>query len=191
MPAVESGAVAARRALLVIDVQQEYFAGPLKVSHPAGSLPNLLKAYDGALAAGVPVLVVQHSAPDPASPVFKPGSESWQLHREVARRRRDHYIEKHLPGSFSGTDLEDWLEARSLDTLTICGYMSHMCCDTTARQAAHRGLKVEFLSDATGTLDLRNAAGSITAADLHRAVLVVQAQRFSTVLDTDAWLTGL
>jgi nicotinamidase-related amidase len=30
--------------------------------------------------------------------------------------------------------------------------MSHMCCDTTARQAAHLGLTVEFLGDATGTL---------------------------------------
>lgn len=32
--------------------------------------------------------------------------------------------------------------------------MTQMCCDTTARQAMHRGLNVEFLSDATGTFDI-------------------------------------
>ena len=30
--------------------------------------------------------------------------------------------------------------------------MTHMCVDTTAREAAHRGLGVEILNDATGTL---------------------------------------
>ena len=39
--------------------------------------------------------------------------------------------------------------------------MTHMCCDTTARQAVHRGLTVEFLRDATGTLDLSNEAGDV------------------------------
>jgi hypothetical protein len=34
-----------------------------------------------------------------------------------------------------------------------------LCFDTTARQAVHRGFTVEFLSDATGTLPLDNAAG--------------------------------
>jgi hypothetical protein len=49
------------------------------------------------------------------------------------------------------------------------------------------GFGVEFLSDATGTLAITNNAGSITAEDLHRAVLVTQAMRFSTVLSTAKW----
>jgi hypothetical protein len=36
--------------------------------------------------------------------------------------------------------------------------MTQMCCDTTARQAVHRGYAVNFLSDATGTLAVSNAA---------------------------------
>jgi nicotinamidase-related amidase len=51
-----------RRCLLVIDVQNEYFVGKLPVSYPANSLVNILKAMDAAHIAGIPVLVVQHTA---------------------------------------------------------------------------------------------------------------------------------
>jgi nicotinamidase-related amidase len=66
-----------------------------------------------------------------------------------------------------------------------------MCCDTTARQAFHLGFAVEFLSDATGTLAISNPAGSVTAEELHRAILVTQAMRFSKVITTKDWLAGI
>ncbi len=53
------------------------------------------------------------------------------------------------------------------------------------------GLAVEFLSDATGTLPVSNNAGSVTAEELHRAVLVTQAMRFSKVMTTDQWIESL
>ncbi len=177
-----------KRALLVIDVQNEYFSGVLPVSHPPGSLERVLAAMDGAAALGVPVAVIQHASPAPDAPAFRPGSEGWRLHPQVARRPRQALIEKSLPGSFTGTGLGEWLGGLGVDTVAICGYMTQMCCDTTARQAFHRGLKVEFLSDATGTLDIANAAGAVSAEELHRAVLVTMAMRFAEVLDTAAWL---
>jgi nicotinamidase-related amidase len=100
-------------------------------------------------------------------------------------------IEKTLPGSFTGTQLAAWLHEREIDTVVIAGYMTQMCCDTTARQAMHMGLNVEFLSDATGTLAVKNAAGAVTAEELHRAILVTQAMRFSTVLSTAEWIARL
>lgn len=181
----------ANRALLVIDVQNEYFTGRLPVTHPAGSLPRILEAMDAARRAGIPVAVVQHTAPQPDSAVFRRGSPEWQLHRDVADRPRDVLVEKRLPGSFTGTDLEAWLRTRGIDTVTIAGYMTQMCCDTTARQALHLGLGVEFLSDATGTLDVANAAGRVTAEELHRAILVTQQMRFSTVLTAAEWAARL
>ena len=65
------------------------------------------------------------------------------------------------------------------------------CCDTTARQALHLGFAVEFLSDATGTLDIANYAGTIKAADLHQAILITQAMRFSKVMTTADWVGQL
>ncbi len=50
------------------------------------------------------------------------------------------------------------------------------------------GFNVEFLSDATGTLNVANSAGEISAEDLHKAILVTQAMKFSKVISTDEWI---
>jgi nicotinamidase-related amidase len=179
------------RCLLVIDVQNEYFSGKLPVTYPANTLATIVRVTDAANVAGVPVVVVQHAAPQADSPVFRRGSVEWQLRPEIAVRPRVALIQKSLPGSFTGTDLEAFLRERQIDTVAIAGYMTQMCCDTTARQALHLGFKVEFLSDATGTLDVSNSAGSVTAEELHRAILVTQQMRFSDVLTADQWIARL
>jgi len=180
-----------KRALLIIDVQNEYFTGKLPVTHPAGSLENICKAMDAAAAKGIPVIVVQHTVTAPDRFVFRKESREWALHPEVAKRPSSLLIEKTLPGSFTDTNLEAWLKERYIDTVVISGYMTQMCCDTTARQAFHMGLGVEFLSDATGTLAIINDAGSVTAEELHRAILVTQGALFSKVITTVEWIKGL
>ncbi|WP_311221390.1 MULTISPECIES: cysteine hydrolase family protein [unclassified Acidovorax] len=184
---------APRRALVVIDVQNEYFAGgnlPIEFPPVADTLPNILRAMDAAQAAKVPVVVVQHTAPSGA-PVFDKATERWQLHPEVARRPADHRIEKQLASVFAGTDLAEWLAARNIDTLTVVGYMTHNCDASTIFEAAHRGLEVEFLSDASGALPYANAAGRITAEEIHRVFSVVFHSNFAAVAPTSDWLAAL
>jgi len=176
------------RALLVIDVQNEYFTGALPITHPVGHLDRILEVMDAAKGK-VATVVIQHGMD--AGSIFRKGSPEWELHPEVAGRPHDLLVQKTLPGSFTGTGLEEWLRQRGIDTVTIAGYMTHMCCDTTARQAAHLGLKTEFLNDATGTLDLSNAAGRVTAEELHRSILCAQQQFLSEVLPTSEWLARL
>ena len=176
-----------KRALLVIDVQNEYFTGALPITHPQGHLENVLRVMDTASNHGVPVVVVQHTFARPDKPFFQRGTAEWQLHPEVSGRTRNLLVEKNLPGSFTGTALEQWLREQEIDTVAIAGYMTHMCCDTTARQAVHRGFNVEFLSDATGTLPLKNAAGEVTAEELQRAILCAQQMLLSEVVSTEAW----
>ena len=136
----------------------------------------------------MPTVVIQHQTLQEDKPFFQKGKPGWELHPEVAGRPRDLRIEKTLPGSFTGTGLESWLREQGIDTVTIAGYMTHMCCDTTARQAVHRGFAVEFLSDATGTLPLANSAGSVTAEELHRSILCAQQMMLSEVLPSSAWI---
>ena len=176
------------RALLVIDVQREYFDGAFPVRYPVDHLGAILKVMDAAKEASIPTIVVRHHQPDPDSAVFRKGSDMWQLHAEVESRPREILIDKQLPGSFTNTPLEDFLKQRGVDTVCITGYMTQMCCDTTARQAFHRGYKVEFLRDATGTLDVQNQAGSATAEQLHESILVAQQMFISDVIDKEAWL---
>lgn len=180
-----------KRALIVIDVQNEYFNGILPITYPKDTLPQILDAFDSAKAKGIPVVVVQHTDPSPNAMGYIKGTPGWELHPEIAKRSFDHYVEKNLPGSFTGTDLETWLRANDIDTVTIAGYMTHVCCDTTSRQAFHLGFNVEFLSDATGTLSLSNEGGSVTGEEMQRAILVAQAMFFSKVLTTSNWLKAL
>jgi nicotinamidase-related amidase len=182
-----------KRALIVIDVQNEYFDGALPISDPPPdqSLANIGRAMDAATTAGVPVIVVRHGNDDPESSIFRQGSHAWELHPEIEGRARDHLVDKALPGSFTGTPLESILEAAGVDTVSITGYMTHMCVDTTSRQAAHLGLSVEILNDATGTLPLENSGGVAAGEELHRATLVAQGQFFADVVSTDDWLARL
>ncbi|MGH2509176.1 MAG: cysteine hydrolase family protein, partial [Ktedonobacteraceae bacterium] len=179
-----------KRALLVIDVQNEYFTGKLPISYPQGSLERITQAMDAAHQAEIPVVLIQHSAPQ-NSATFRRESQEWALHPEVAQRPSTTLIEKALPGSFTGTKLEEWLRAHDITTVVISGYMTQMCCDTTARQAMHLGFNVEFLSDATGTLAFANSAGQVSAEELHRAILVTQQIRFSHVLATAEWIAKI
>jgi nicotinamidase-related amidase len=181
-----------RRALLVIDVQNEYVAGDLPIEYPdvQTSLANIGRAMDAARAAGVPVIVVQNFAPA-GSPIFARGTPGAELHPVVASRERDHIVTKSLPSAFTGTDLADWLAAQHIDTLTVAGYMTHNCDASTVNHALHAGLAVEFLEDATGAVSYENRAGFASAQEIHRVFSVVMQSRFAAVASTGEWIAAL
>lgn len=181
-----------RRALLVIDVQNEYVTGDLPIEFPnvQTSLANIGRAIDAARAAGVPVVVVQNFAPA-GSPIFARGTPGADLHPVVASRQHDHYVSKALPSAFAGTDLAEWLAAQHIDTLTVTGYMTHNCDASTINHALHAGLTVEFLEDATGSLSYENAAGFASAEEIHRVFSVVLHSRFAAVASTEVWIAAV
>jgi len=178
-----------RRALIVIDVQNEYVTGNLPIEFPDIhlSLANIGKAMDAAKAAGIPIIVVQQFAPA-GSPVFAQGSNGWELHEVVRSRTWDHYFEKKLPSAFAGTNLADWLGERQINTLTVVGYMTHNCDDSTIKHAFHAGLAVEFLTDAAGSLPYLNKAGAAGAEEIHRTFAIVMQARFAAVMGTEEWV---
>lgn len=181
-----------RRALLVIDVQNEYVTGALPIAFPPvqSSLAHIGRAIDAAHAAAIPVVVVQHLTPA-ASPIFARGSVGAELHPVVASRPRTHVIEKAQSNAFARTGLADWIIANDVDTLTIAGYMTHNCDTATLFHALHLGLAVELLADATGSLPYENSAGIASAEEIHRVFMVVMQSNFAAVLSTDAWIDAL
>lgn len=180
-----------RRALIVIDVQNEYFTGNMKIEYPpvSVSLPNITRAMDAARAADIPVVVVQHDAPE-QSPIFAKGSPAWQLHEEVAKRPASHHINKVYASVFTGTDFGQWVADNGIDTLTITGYMTHNCDAATIYEAAHKGLSVEFLSDASGSPSYENAAGKASAEEIHRVFSTVFHSGFAAVASTEEWIAA-
>ncbi|MFC4275711.1 cysteine hydrolase family protein [Achromobacter aloeverae] len=183
---------APRRALIVIDVQNEYFTGnlPIEYPDPGVSLANINRAVDAAEAHGIPVVIVQHLAPA-QSPIFARGSAGAELHPSIAGRPRALLVEKAMASAFAGTELGAWIEKEGIDTLTIVGYMTHNCDDSTIKHARHAGLALEFLNDASGSLPYENRAGAATAEEIHRVFTVVLQSSFAAVLSTDEWLAIL
>ena len=181
-----------KRALIVIDVQNDYDGGNLAIEYPAfpDSVVKVARAMDAASAHGVKVVVIKMMLPATAK-VFAAGTHGAEIHPEIARRTHDHYIEKTLPSAFTGTDLELWLRKNGIDTVTIAGYMTHNCDLSTVIHAFHMGFDVEFLNDATGAVPYANSAGQATAEEIHRVMAVVMQARFAAVLSTQQWIECL
>jgi nicotinamidase-related amidase len=183
---------APRRALIVIDVQNEYITGNFRIEYPPveSSLPNIAAAIDAARSFDIPVVAVQHVLPVDA-PIFAEGGEGVKLHPVVADRPYSHLVTKMLPSCFSAAGFDAWLKANNIDTVTVIGYMTHNCNDSTIREAMHRGYSVEFLPDAAGSLPYKNNAGYATAEEIHRVTTVVMESAYAAVMSTSEWIEGL
>ena len=185
---------APRRALIVIDAQQEYFDGLLPIQYPDRheSIARIRTAIAAAEKAGAPVVLVQHELPAEA-PVFASGSATWQNHPEVAayEGRASKRIGKQFSSVFAGTDLDAWLRDQGIDTITIVGYMTNNCVLASAAAAEPLGFAVEVLSDATGAIDLANDAGRATAQQVHETLMTLLHSSWAAVADTDTWMAAL
>jgi nicotinamidase-related amidase len=66
--------------------------------------------------------------------------------------------------------------------------MTHMCIDTTTRQAMHLGLRVTVLADATGTINLSE---QLPAELVHNVEIGILGDGFATVTSTEEWVSTL
>ena len=172
-------------ALLIIDAQNEYFAPHGKWVVPEGNeaLAQIQKLLVAFRRVDLPIFHIMHEALDLESPVFRIGSIGAKINPELDIRAGEKVITKHFPGSFSQTDLDARLHQEGCDTLVITGYMTHMCCDTTTRQASERNYQSLFASDATATRDLQLHGKTIPHNVVHETTLAVMT-RFATILTT-------
>ena len=81
-------------------------------------------------------------------------------------------IPKSQYDAFYGTPLEQALHERGVTQVVICGVMTHLCCETTARSAFLRGFEVFFTVDGTATYN----------ENFHRATLLNLAHGFATLV---------
>ncbi len=63
----------------------------------------------------------------------------------------DAIIEKRTYDAFYHTELDQILSVKGINTLIITGVMTHLCCETTAREAFARGFKIIYPIDGTLT----------------------------------------
>jgi nicotinamidase-related amidase len=73
--------------------------------------------------------------------------------------------------------------------VAIAGVTTENCCQATARDAHFRGLATVVLSDATATMDYPDRGhGALSAAEVHRATLIILAGSIADVMTTAAFL---
>jgi len=161
-------------ALIVIDAQQEYFAPLGKVVLPGGpaAVRRIADALKWAREQKLPVIHVVHESRKPNAAIFAPGSPALEIHPDARPTSGEPVVQKDLPGSFTGTKLEELLRAQGIERVVLAGFMTQMCVDTTARQAAHLGFRVIVLSDATAAMGVKGPEGkTISAEQVHRTHL--------------------
>lgn len=166
--------------LVLIDIQNEYFEGPLRlegVEEAAGEAAILL---DRARMLGAPVVHVRHRGR--AGAAFDPDAPRGQIHASVLPREGEAVVDKSLPNAFAGTKLAELLAAHQGRPLILAGFMTHMCVSATARAALDLGRFSTVAMDATATRDLPDPfGGAIPAEDVHRTALAELADRFAVV----------
>ena len=159
-------------ALLVIDIQNDYF--------PGGKME-----LEGALAAGQKAVQllqcfrehggrhihIQHESLRPGATFFIPGTEGIRIHDSVPHYVGEPIVYKHFPNAFRETNLLEILRGWQTERLVICGMMTHMCVDATVRAAADLGFTVWLAADACATRALRHEDVSVTAGQVQAAFL--------------------
>ena len=140
-------------ALVVIDVQNDYFEGgafPLWDAEPTPTATE--KPLRMARAKDMPVVFVQH-IPDGPAPFFNRDTEGVKLHERVrAAVSASPVVTKQHADAFEGTHLHDTLQGPGAEELVICGMMTQNCVTHTAvSRRADDYRKVTVLTDASTT----------------------------------------
>jgi len=175
--------------LVLIDIQNEYFDGPLRLTAVDTAADVAAGLLARARRLGAPVVHVRHRGK--AGGAFDGQAPRGQIHASVAPLEGETIVDKGLPNGFAGTGLAEALEAIGDRPLVVAGFMTHMCVSATVRAALDRGLSSTVAMDATATRDLPDptdtTGDSVLSADsIHRAALAAIADRFAVVCRADA-----
>ena len=133
-------------ALLIIDMQQGLFRGPVSPCSADAVLANIRLLIANARHAQVPVFFARHVGPDDSP--FSAQGPLTQLIPEL-----DVVFTKRHPSCFRDTELLRELNQRGIKQLVIAGMKTEFCVDTTCRAAPELGFRTILISDAHTTMD--------------------------------------
>ena len=196
-----------RTALLVIDMQNDFvhddghcaksFGRPMVTGFQSVIAP-IAQLAGTARAAGVPVIytkVVQLPDGSLASPLwladnlrygFEPlqcmqGTWGWEILDELAPQPADLVVEKTRRSAFQGTNLENVLRARGIESLVVTGVAGSGCVLSTVRDAIERDYFTIVVKDC-----IANNNAELTQACYPEFQALLAPEDFTTVADVTA-----
>ena len=175
-----------KHALILVDIQNDYFPGGkmelFAMETAARKAQMVLKRFRSQ---GLPVFHIQHISVQPGATFFLPDTKGVETHPTVAPEKGERIIQKHFPSAFRDTALLDELKELNIDTLVICGAMSHMCIDTTVRAAFDLGFKCNVISDSCATRALTFGNITTEAPHVHAAYMAALESVFAHVTEAE------
>jgi nicotinamidase-related amidase len=180
------------KALLLIDIQNDYFPGGamelVNSSLAAVKAGKLLQAFRQRT---LPIIHIQHVSLRPGATFFLPDTVGVQIRESVAPVGGETVFQKYYPNSFRETPLLGHLRDRQVSQLVIAGMMTHMCVDSTTRAAADLGFQCVLAHDACATRAISFGSATISAEDVHVAFLAALNGLFARVLSAEEICAGL
>ncbi len=174
-----------KQALLIIDIQNDYFPEGKNELHEADkALLKVNQLENSFLSEQKPIIYIQHIKHQ-----LNAGTIGCELHPNLKLQEQSIIIEKHFPNSFLETELLETLKKIEIEQLVICGMMTQMCVDSTTRAAKELGFQPVLISDATATKDLIFENKKVLAENVQISFLSAL-QNFAQVLTADQFLKG-
>ncbi|MEN3351258.1 MAG: hypothetical protein V7632_4893 [Bradyrhizobium sp.] len=166
--------------LVLIDIQNEYLAGPLALPDANAAIARATALLARARESGAAIFHVAHRG-KPGS-LFDRSADRGAIVAPLAPRAGEPVIEKELPNAFAGTDLKAQLDATGRKELVLAGFMTHMCVSSTARAALDLGFRTTVDAESCATRDLPDGlGGTLMARTIHEVALAELSDRFAII----------
>ncbi|RZN05838.1 cysteine hydrolase [Bradyrhizobium genosp. SA-3] len=172
-------------ALVLIDIQNEYLAGPLALPDAKPAIARAAGLLARARERGSAIIHIAHRGK--SGGLFDRSADRGAIVTELAPRADELVIEKELPNAFAGTDLQAQLAASGRKNIVLAGFMTHMCVSSTARAALDLGFRTTIDADSCATRDLPDGrGGTLDARTIHEVALAELSDRFAIIARGDA-----
>lgn len=173
-----------RAALLIIDMQRHFcdkssgffVPGSDRLAEKIKGLVDIFRRHDR------PVIFTRHiDSDDPDNLMLRWWAEKitekdpMSMVVDILEVDKSPVVIKHQYDGFLGTSLDELLREKGIRQVVICGVLTNLCCETTARSAFMRGYEVYFVEDGTATF----------TKEMHEAALLNLSYGFATLTTID------
>jgi len=175
-----------KQALIIVDLQNDYFSGgKMVLDGIAAAAKNAGRVLGLFRARNLPVFHIQHMSNRAGATFFLPGTDGVEIHESVTPISGETIIQKNFPNSFRETSLKAQLQDMNVGEVIVCGAMTHMCIDTTVRAAFDLGFRCLVVSDACATRNLEFDGVCIEALQVNAAFMAALSSAFAQVIKVD------
>ncbi len=178
-----------RKALIIIDIQNDYFeGGKMALDNSEKASLNAKKVLSYFRKKDLPIIHIQHISTREGATFFLKNAKGVEIHTNVEPKKSEKIFEKHFPNAFRETQLLNYLKEKEISDLVICGMMTHMCVDATTRAAKDLGFNIELIGDACATRDLEINGEIVKASEVQKSFLAALNYFYSEVIQTNDFI---